>query len=226
MNAAVPSPSLKSLLGQAALTAEVRGAVDPGTLYQEDWRFLAGARSRRIQQFAAGRLCARRALAELGLPSCALTVNPDRTPCWPEEVVGSITHTTGYCAAAVAPRSEFHAIGIDAEREAAVTLDLSSLFCTQAELAALERLSPAAAARRLAVLFSAKEAFYKCQYPLCGEWLDFADVELELDEATGAFAVQALRPILLAARHPGPWRGKVRVSDGLVLSAVAIRADA
>jgi len=226
MNAAVPSPFLQSLLGRDALTAEVRGAVDPATLYQEDWRFLTGARLRRIEQFAAGRLCARRALADLGLLACALAVNPDRTPRWPEEVVGSITHTTDYCAAAVARRSEFHAIGIDAEREAAVTLDLRSLFCTRAERAALERLSTTAAVRRLAVLFSAKEAFYKCQYPLCGEWIDFADVELELDEATGVFEVQPLRPILLTARHPGPWRGKACVSDGLVLSAVAIRVGA
>jgi 4'-phosphopantetheinyl transferase EntD len=33
------------------------------------------------------------------------------------------------------------------------------------------------------VIFSAKEAFYKCQYPVTGQWLEFEDAHVELGRA-------------------------------------------
>ncbi|GAB3946415.1 hypothetical protein GCM10027614_39920 [Micromonospora vulcania] len=53
----------------------------------------------RRRDFTAGRVCARRAMADLGLPASAVPAAADRAPVWPAGVVGAITHTTGYCAA-------------------------------------------------------------------------------------------------------------------------------
>jgi len=47
---------------------------------------------KRRVEFVLGRACARRALARLGIHDFALRNDADRTPIWPEGVVGSLTH--------------------------------------------------------------------------------------------------------------------------------------
>jgi len=71
---------------------------------------------------------------------------PDRRPQWPEEIVGSITHTAGFSAAAVGQRSRFAGIGIDAERVGSVTRDVWDQVLLPDERRWLETL--AAASRR------------------------------------------------------------------------------
>ena len=39
------------------------------------------------------------------------------------------------------------------------------------------------------LIFSAKEAFYKAQYPLFKKWLNFKNVEITVSPETGCFAV-------------------------------------
>ena len=76
---------------------------------------LGDAVPERAAEFAAGRQCARRALAELGIMNFALVAGADRRPTWPDSIVGSITHTTGLCAAVVGRRSHFRGLGVDSE---------------------------------------------------------------------------------------------------------------
>ena len=80
-----------------------------GVLADEESRCVAMAVPKRQQEFLAGRLCAHAALCELGMPRMALPSRADRTPAWPDPVVGSITHSERHCAAAVALRSRVRA---------------------------------------------------------------------------------------------------------------------
>ena len=103
---------------------------------------------------------------------------PDRQPIWPAGVVGSITHTEGLCAAVVAERKLLRGIGIDTEPACSVESALWPRILIRAELdwlASLERRDRAAAAT---LIFSAKEAAYKCQYPSTGERLSFSDLNV------------------------------------------------
>ena len=70
---------------------------------------------RRRAEFAAGRRCARAALARIGIPPAPLLRGEDREPLWPDGAVGSITHCAGYVAAAVAATEVMLSVGIDAE---------------------------------------------------------------------------------------------------------------
>src|ERR1700716_1803425 len=56
----------------------------------------------RQREFLAGRLCAAQALRCLGADSTHVGMAGDRAPVWPDGVVGSITHSGGFAAAAVA----------------------------------------------------------------------------------------------------------------------------
>jgi enterobactin synthetase component D len=77
---------------------------------------LARAVPKRKAEFLAGRLGARRALAELGLEAPPLPVGPDRSAVWPAGCVGSITHTHGFVSVAAARADRVRSLGVDSER--------------------------------------------------------------------------------------------------------------
>ena len=137
----------------------------------------------RAAEFAAGRECARRALGEFGVSGFSLLPAANRMPLWPAHLVGSITHTLGFCAAAVAEKRDFRGIGLDAESVAEVGVNLWPNICTPNEIQQLEALPQAEAQRQAALIYSAKEAFYKCQYTVTQQWLDFHDVEISIDSS-------------------------------------------
>src|SRR5271169_2601616 len=109
-NPARLSPSVGSLFRSGALAAELRAPGDPSLLLPAEAQALSKAVLKRVQEFAAGRLCARALLAEFGIHDFPIKVADDRQPVWPETLVGSITHTAGLCAAVVAPRSVLRAV--------------------------------------------------------------------------------------------------------------------
>ena len=75
---------------------------------------------RRQREFRTARRCAQLALVRLGLPPAPIPIGPHGEPRWPLGVVGSITHCAGYRACALARAHEVAAVGIDAERDAAL----------------------------------------------------------------------------------------------------------
>lgn len=163
--------------GAAGIAPAASGA--RALLTPSEWQAIRHCRPARIHDFTAGRLCARRALQELGIADFSLLAAPDRRPLWPDGIVGSITHTQGYSAAVVARSDEVAALGIDTEEIGAVHQRLWPLFCTSEELESLWRLSSQERARAAALIFAAKEAYFKCQYPLVREVLGFDAVRIE-----------------------------------------------
>lgn len=220
MNSARLSPPLAALFPPGVIGAELDGAAEPSLLLPEEALAVRCARDARRREFAAGRLCARRALAELGYADFPLRTGADRRPLWPAQVIGSISHTRGACAAVVAPRRRYCAIGLDMEVVGSVTPDIWPIVCTAAESDWLSALPESAQALHAALIFSAKEAFYKCQFGLTGRWLDFQDVALDPDASapgTGRFVLQP------AAGGPH-YHGAFVVRDGVIAAGVAMGA--
>ncbi|MFI4979769.1 MAG: 4'-phosphopantetheinyl transferase [Nevskiales bacterium] len=200
---------------------------DAALLYAEEAQHLGKAIAKRVGEFAAGRICARQVLEQLGIHGFPLLVREDRRPQWPDGIVGSITHTQGFYAAVAARREDYQAIGVDAERVGRVGRHLWPKICTAAEVVWLEGLSETEQARAGALIFSGKEAFYKCQYGLTESWVGFQDVALEpLDSGlqSGRFAVRPLAPLKLEQCLPPPWFGYCRFGDDLVISGMAFGA--
>ncbi len=151
----------------------------------------------------------------------------DRRPQWPPSLLGSITHTQGFCAAAVGDRSRFRGIGIDVESVGRVTPDVWDEVLLPEERRWLEQLEAREQAQIAALMFSAKEAFYKCQYELTAQWLDFHDVRLDLvgwNLGFGSFAVQPRKSAKLLEVHRGRLVGRFALRRGLVLTGIAIPA--
>lgn len=146
-------------------------------------------------------------------------------PIWPGVLVGSITHTDAWTAAAVARRNDgFVAIGIDLEPADALAPDLWASICTpdeQAKLAVVRDMTPGLAAR---LVFCMKEAAFKCQYPLSGAMLEFSDLAVDVDAEAGTFAA-AYQRAAPPFRIDDKLVGRFAVAGGHIASAVVLTSE-
>ena len=213
------------LLPAGIATAELVGEGDPELLLAGERQLVARAAPKRAREFAAGRCCARRAVAQFGIVDVPIGIRDDRRPQWPGLLTGSITHTDGYSAAVVGERQRFRAIGIDAERIGRVSCDIWSQVLLPGETDWLESLPAPVQAKVATLMFSAKEAFYKCQYAVTGQWLEFTDVTVDLfdwNQHWGSFAVRPIRSVNLFELGGTPVIGRFVATNDLVLTGMAI----
>jgi len=223
--AIMPSGLLTNLFPPGVIAMETRVPGDPASLSIAEAEHIRRAKPKRASEFAAGRLCARRVLEQLGRPGWDLLVNQDRTAIWPGNIVGSISHTMGFCGAIAGERHLFGAIGFDVEVASRVSSDLYGQFCTAGELKFLTALPRPIANLQATLLFSAKEAFYKCQYPVTRQWLDFEDIAVVFHAETaqkGSFTISPCRTLELEERYRPPWQGRFAFSEGFVVAGIAL----
>jgi 4'-phosphopantetheinyl transferase EntD len=194
---------------------------DPGEpapeILPEEAELVANAVAKRKNEFARGRALARDALSRLGIHGFALLPGPERAPIWPSGVVGSVTHTQGMCAVAVAEAARYPGLGIDVERALPLPPQLVERVCRPDEtsrLATLGELEPLTAAR---LVFSAKEAAYKCQFGITRSYLGFHELGVDF-EPGGTFAVRWLSE---STEWPSAlrFRGRWSSTSGFLLTA-------
>jgi 4'-phosphopantetheinyl transferase EntD len=219
------APQVAALFPSGTVAAELLGAGDPAFLSAQEMQLTPRFAPKRIREFAAGRLCARLALGELGIQGWSMLPAEDRQPVWPPAIAGSITHTDGYCTAVVARSRDVASLGVDSEVAQAVRQELWPRICVAAELAWLEHRPPEQRTACAALIFAAKEAFYKCQYPVTREWLDFTAVRIEVPDPTGPggeILVWPQRRVQLEASARFPLRGRFRFHEGWVTAGIAL----
>lgn len=198
--------------------------IDPGHTYdltEEEEASLHGVSEKRRREFSAGRYCARRALALLGVSNASIPFTVDRVPLWPDNTIGSISHTKTGCAVVVARREKCSAIGIDIEEVNRLTRKYWSKVLRPREMAFLETISKAEDPVPYATLmFGIKEAFYKYQYPITGEYLGFQEAEVSIiNQPEGIFVLKLVSAF-------GGWKrgyqfyGSYKFFESYVVSAL------
>jgi 4'-phosphopantetheinyl transferase EntD len=227
------------------LPAEVASAEayedPPGVeLFAAEEAVIARAVDKRRREFGTVRHCARRALAELGLPPAPLLPGERGAPQWPAGVVGSMTHCSGYRAAAVARACQAHALGIDAEPHGPLPDGVLDAIARPEERSRLAALAAAGTVHGDTVhgdtvhgdtvhwdrlRFCAKEAVYKAWYPLTGRWLGFEDASVTIDPAGHTFSARLLvpGPTITGSQLAG-FTGRWLARDRLVLTTVVVPA--
>jgi len=227
-NPAALAVEIAGLYPEGVVAAELRIPGDPALLYPEESVSIARAVQKRVQEFAAGRLCARRALAEIGITGFPLRAGPDRVPQWPEAAVGSITHTAGYCAAVAAARRRYLALGLDAEVVCDLKQALWPRICVPSEIQWLESIPAADRQAAASLIFSAKEAFYKCQFPLTRERLNFDDLcvqpagtdEPGRNRLDGGVSISLTAPRMISAYLSSAIQCRYRFLGPYVIAAI------
>jgi len=119
-------------------------------------------------------------LHEWGQPCEAINKAAGGAPTWPKGIVGSLAHDRETAVAAVSSTSRFLALGIDIEPAEPLPEDLIDIVTTDGERSRLG-ISPLYAR----CLFVLKEAVYKASFPLNGLFLDFCDVEIDIQNGIG-----------------------------------------
>jgi 4'-phosphopantetheinyl transferase EntD len=160
-------------------------------LWPNEASLLARATPRRRAEFSAGRAAARQAMQMLGLPEHAVPSAPDRAPVWPATLVGSIAHDRQIAVAALARSADCISLGVDLEPALPLDPELVETVCSLTERARLTGSEKNVLAR---LIFSAKEAVYKAQYPLTRLILDFGRLEVALQPTEGAFSARFTAP--------------------------------
>lgn len=173
---------------------------------------------KRRAEFGDARWCAHQALGEMGCPSMDPILKGEHgMPLWPDGVVGSLTHTTGFRAAVVADSSQVRAVGLDAEPAEPVAPGFVETIARPGEIPQLFRLREAGVECADRLLFSAKEATFKSWYPMTRRWLEFGDAEVDLRDDGTFLAYLLVRPT------PLPFiNGRWVIRDGIVITSTHV----
>ena len=159
---------------------------------REEEALIANASASRKNEFRSGRWCAHEALKSLRIKQAPILKSEERAPIWPEGIVGSITHTKDYCAAAVARKKDIQSIGLDVELKDRLKPHLWRLTLTEQEQDFIRGENFQDPISVATLYFSIKEAFYKFQYPQTHTWLGFLDAQVVLDFSTNKFNIQVI----------------------------------
>jgi 4'-phosphopantetheinyl transferase EntD len=211
---------VEKLFPAGVVAFETREGASPDDLLPSEREYIARAVDTRVAEFAAGRLCARAGMEALGLAPAPIPSGKDRAPTWPAGIVGSITHTDDYCVAVVGEAKAFASLGVDAEAAGRLKPDLWHLTLHTEERKSLQGVEEAAARAAATVFFSAKEAFYKCQYALTRSWIGFEDVIVRLRE--GTFELTVVEESRPAFQIQKSWQGRYTADEALVIAGMAL----
>lgn len=150
---------------------------------------------KRRAEFLAEQCLAKQVLSKLGYADFVLNCGDDRSPLWPENISGSLSHNTNsiLCAAHVRSR-ELSFVGVDIEsfmsEKRAQTLwpglvDEEEYHWLNAQNDEFRRL--------LTLSFSAKECLFRALHPSIKHYFDFCDVRMmALDNAKQRFELELL----------------------------------
>ena len=145
------------------------------TIFEREYTIIDRTAKRDIE-FRSGRLAAKFALSNFG-DEREVGVASDRSPIWPSDFTGSISHSDAFVWSAVAKAGDIISLGIDTETIA----DETTLFQLKEEilLPSEQKLINALQVDNqtgFTLFFSAKESFYKCIYQVDPVFFGFHDV--------------------------------------------------
>ena len=214
-----------ALLPPVACVVEATPPMWESGLLPEERGYVARALDRRVREFTAGRNCARAALLQLGVAPLPIRVGRRREPLFPPGYSGSITHTDGYCAAAVLRTGATLSIGIDAEGCAPLPDGVLQRISLPAERAMLAGIDATLAGSADRLLFSIKEAFYKAWFQLSGEFLACRELQVSIDPSTSSFGAAVLKSGVADYFRDRQFTGRYALDARLICSAVALPRD-
>ena len=214
-------PLLTDLTGPDLAIAWAALEALSGAPHPDEREDIASAAPHRQKEFVAGRQLARALSDQLGLTPAPLRRAEDQSPVWPSDRTGSLSHCDTLCLAAVGKRNAIQSVGVDVETVGRVEEKLWPALFTEKEADYFSSLAADTVTLETTLFFSAKESFYKCQYPLTQEWVGFQDVEITRTDQH-SLAISPTRGAAQAC-HAAPIH-TVEISESHVATVMLLRA--
>jgi 4'-phosphopantetheinyl transferase EntD len=184
---AAPKPIFTLSFGSKLKISIGLRAIEPGDedlLKKEEAVSFEKATVKLRRQSGAVRDVARALLAKRGEDEPTIRKAHDGAPVWPHGVVGSLAHDDNIAVAAVASNIEMGGVGIDVEPCSRLPDDVYNLVLTPREKRLYLGKLP-----NLKQIFVLKEAVYKAWYPSFQSFLDFQEIELDIEHRSARVTV-------------------------------------
>jgi len=209
---------LQSLFSPSTVVREIRSVnIDESFLWPEEEKYLRNVSQKRRWDFVTGRKCAYLALDAIGVEPIQVLSGDATEPIWPQDIVGSITHSKDYAAAAVARKSEMLSLGLDAETDELLPERVLARIGNEDEINWVRGDASNNFKNPGKILFSAKEATFKAWYPITHETLRFREAHISFEPNRNTFTVDIKRQ--------GPvtkFFGTFSVDQGIILTAIQV----
>ena len=169
-------------------------------------------------------------MRDLGIPSGPVVNDEERAPTFPEGLVGTITHTKWWGAAALARSATHQALGVDVEPDTPLKTPLFRSVLTAQELSLLAAWPEPERGLLGKLIFSAKECAYKCQFTVSRTFYGFHGMRVSFEltpgalPSEGAFCAHFLR-------DAGPFtvgdalHGRFARAGGYVMTGMELRHE-
>ena len=183
---------------------------------------LAQAESRKVQ-FLMGREVAHSALSKFGFVDFPILHDEKRVPIWPNNIVGSITHTNQFAASMIGWEKDWLGIGIDAESiHRKIELKLQASICGVEEREWMSSFSEEEQKKYLRIIFSIKESIYKSIYPIGRVFFYFHDAQVFLTPQNQSFHFILLKDCGNIFSTGFQGTGKYYIQNEILLSALCL----
>jgi 4'-phosphopantetheinyl transferase EntD len=191
-------------------------------LFPDEFVLVEKAVTVRQREFRAGRVYVRKALNQLGLSGVPIGRRTQRDPVWPSGIVGSITHNRWMCAVAVARSASVRALGIDIEDDQPIDIDCAAYVTSVREMRWRTEFESLRSKDLPKTLFAIKESVFKAYYPSTRAFLDFCDIEVELELRGDRFCASLVNDYKPSFRGIRSFEGRYGFAGG----AIAVYVDA
>ena len=192
-------------------------------LYPQEQELIKKAVEKRRCEFAAGRACAREALGAIGCAPAPILRDESLAPVWPDGILGAIAHSHTWAGAAVTRSPDLAGIGLDIETIERVNLDIGRMVLTKQETDFYAALPDAEKTQYLSLIFSAKEAVYKCLSPVSAIRIGFKDAIVQQTDGQ-KFEVFMSGPIADALPACACMTGRFFLHEGSIFTGIALGA--
>ncbi|MFT8212033.1 MAG: 4'-phosphopantetheinyl transferase family protein [Symbiopectobacterium sp.] len=188
---------------------------------------LARSVLKRSAEFLAGRYLARHVLEKLGINQFTLLSGEDRSPVWPENLCGSLSHNKDSVLCAIHRHSDmYRGVGVDVETLMSDdrAASLWPGIIDEEELQWLQRLDMPFC-QALTLSFSAKESLFKAIYPMVQHYFDFLDAQITvLNQAQQVFELQLQTTLNLEFPAGRRFRGAYRMMADKVTTFLCLES--
>jgi enterobactin synthetase component D len=150
--------------------------------------------TKRQSEFLAGRMMARSALELLTDDKITVDIGENRSPVWPNDIVGSISHSAQMALSIVSKKYTCRYVGCDIEPVITFTTqsEISDSIVNSDEKTLINN-SQLESCVAFTLIFSAKESLFKALYPYVKCYFDFRDAEVfDIDTYNNEFKVMII----------------------------------
>lgn len=175
-------------------------------LYQSELALVSDVSEKRLLEFSTGRDCAHQALHKTGYETCPILKGEQREPLWPEGVAGSISHCKDLAGAVVADKKQIHSVGFDIENRKTLNPNIARHVCTEQEKEWLAKQDSLQQNLGLLLIFSIKEAVFKCIHQIANYSLRFSECRVVPEISTHQAEIEII------STHLQPYVPKVKTS--------------